>query len=428
MAVAFVGTGVTGGSAFLGTRQAAVCRPRLAAARPAAGDGRRGATLPSTVVPGRRVVATPVAVADGGNPAAAGDASRSLVTPGAGGAAAPEPPATLRHLLKVGALFTLFFSINICFNITNKRLLNLWSVPWTLSTVQLGTGALYCTALWLLGLRRKPNVSKGLIKALLLPSLGHTVGHVCSCISFSFMAISFAHIVKSAEPAFGAVASALFLGEFFPWSVYLSLIPIISGVAMAAVSELTFQWPGFLLAMMANVGFAGRNVFSKLTMGAYKKDPSLTAENLYGLISIISFLMELPFCLIADGIPALGTNPAVPGLFFASSMLYHLYNEVSYLCLYNVSPVTFSVGNTLKRVFIIVASIIAFKTKVLPLNALGMVIAIAGTALYSWTKNRYAKAASAAAAANAEPKQARETVLWGVDQELCASRRCARPR
>jgi len=399
MALAFVAAGLTGRSVFAGSRLGATsgaCRSHAAVSHSVV---RRTAIVPAVAPPARRV--TPVAVAEGGSSAASGD--RSLVNKEGSG---PAPPASLKQLLKVGSLFLLFFSINVCFNITNKRLLNLWSVPWTLSTVQLGTGALYCSLLWVLGLRKKPNVTPGLIKALMLPSLGHTIGHVGSCISFSYMAISFAHIVKSAEPAFGAVASALFLGEFFPFSVYASLIPIIGGVAMAAVSELTFQWPGFLLAMMANVGFAARNAFSKLTMGAYKDDPTLPAENLYGLISIISFLMELPFCLIADGIPSLGVNPAVPGLFFASSMLYHLYNEVSYLCLYNVSPVTFSVGNTLKRVFIIVASIIAFKTKVLPMNALGMVIAIAGTALYSWTKGRAARKAAEAAASNATPKQA----------------------
>jgi hypothetical protein len=41
---------------------------------------------------------------------------------------------------------------------------------------------------------------------------------------------------------------------------------------------------------------------------------------------------------------------------------YYAYNEVAFLALGKVNPVTHAVGNTIKRVVIIVASVIAFKT------------------------------------------------------------------
>jgi len=270
----------------------------------------------------------------------------------------------------------------------------MWSYPWTLSTVQLGVGGLYCTLQWILGMRIKPKMSWGLIKAMFLPALGHTLGHVTSCISFSLVAISFTHIVKSAEPAVGALAAAVFLGETYSLPVYLSLIPICLGVALSSASELTFTFAGFATAMASNFAFAMRNVFSKVTMTEYKNEPTLTPANSYGLITIMSFLMELPFCLIFDkGIPALTSR--VPGIadmvvlkyILASSLLYHLYNEVSYSALENISPITFSVANTIKRVIIILTSIIVFKTKILPLNAIGSITAVLGTFLYSYTKS-----------------------------------------
>jgi len=48
-----------------------------------------------------------------------------------------------------------------------------------------------------------------------------------------------------------------------------------------------------------------------------------------------------------------------------------------------ISPLTFSVGNTMKRISVIVSSIIIFHTPVQPVNALGAAIAILGTFLYS---------------------------------------------
>lgn len=67
----------------------------------------------------------------------------------------------------------------------------------------------------------------------------------------------------------------------------------------------------------------------------------------------------------------------------AQSVFYHLYNQVSYMSLDEISPLTFSIGNTMKRISVIVSSIIVFHTPVQPINALGAAIAILGTFLYS---------------------------------------------
>lgn len=54
-----------------------------------------------------------------------------------------------------------------------------------------------------------------------------------------------------------------------------------------------------------------------------------------------------------------------------------------------ISPLTFSVGNTMKRISVIVSSIIIFRNPVQPVNALGAAIAIAGTFLYSQVRFFY---------------------------------------
>ena len=72
----------------------------------------------------------------------------------------------------------------------------------------------------------------------------------------------------------------------------------------------------------------------------------------------------------------------------AQSIFYHLYNQVSYMSLDQISPLTFSIGNTMKRISVIVSSIIIFHTPVQPVNALGAAIAILGTFLYSQVVSR----------------------------------------
>jgi hypothetical protein len=52
-------------------------------------------------------------------------------------------------------------------------------------------------------------------------------------------------------------------------------------------------------------------------------------------------------------------------LLIFGGIFYHLYNQASYMVLdQGISPVTFSVGNTMKRVAVVVSSVLFFKNPV----------------------------------------------------------------
>lgn len=321
--------------------------------------------------------------------AAARANSASVSSPGMSSASASK--------LTIGILFGLWYLFNIIFNIMNKRVLNAWSNPWILSTVQLGIGSLMVLTQWALKLQKRPNISIKLLKALFLPTLSHLVGHVSTCISFSYVAVSFSHIVKACEPAFGAFGSALVLGEIYSPGVYATLLPIIAGVALSAVTQIQFSWPGFLFAMLSNVAFASRNIFSKLTMGEFKKDETLNPANIYGIMSVMALLIELPFALAVEGLPRLPSKE-IGYLLGGSGVFYTLYNTVSFMALGKTGVVTHAIGNILKRASVIIVSIFVFGTPVKLLNGVGMAVALAGTFLYSLIKQRFLAKKKAAAA------------------------------
>lgn len=60
---------------------------------------------------------------------------------------------------------------------------------------------------------------------------------------------------------------------------------------------------------------------------------------------------------------------------------------MAFLALGAVNPVTHAVGNTIKRVVIIIASVIAFKTPMSRGSIVGSSIAIMGTLAYSLAMN-----------------------------------------
>ncbi|KAA8524653.1 hypothetical protein F0562_011076 [Nyssa sinensis] len=86
-----------------------------------------------------------------------------------------------------------------------------------------------------------PKINSEFWKTLFLVAVAHTIGHVAAMVSMSIVAISLTHIVKSGVPAFSVLVSRFLLGETFPVLVYLSLVPIIGGCVLAAVTELNFN-------------------------------------------------------------------------------------------------------------------------------------------------------------------------------------------
>ncbi|KAL7548046.1 hypothetical protein ACHAWF_011335 [Thalassiosira exigua] len=332
--------------------------------------------------------------------------STSLALSSSGGAAEAvaedDSGSNLAETLKVGSYFALWYLFNIGYNIYNKQALNALAFPWTIATIQMATGILYFVPLWLVGARKAPKLSGADLKTLLPIALCHTGVHVGAVIALGAGAVSFAHIVKASEPVVTCGANALLLGEVLPAKVYATLLPIIGGVAIASMKELSFTVLALAAAMLSNVSSSLRGVLSKKTMSGKKIGENLDAQNLYAVLTAMSTLILIPMMLAVEGtgfIPAFKaaveagsfTNKSLSTLLLLSGATYYLYNEVAFLALGKVNPVTHAVGNTIKRVVIIVASVVAFKTPMSTGSIVGSSIAILGTLLYSLAMNSVKK-------------------------------------
>jgi len=319
-----------------------------------------------------------------------------------GAAAAADNNSNLAETLQIGSYFALWYLFNIGYNIYNKQALNALAFPWTIATIQMATGILYFVPLWLLGLRKAPKLSVADLKTLLPIALCHTGVHVGAVIALGAGAVSFAHIVKASEPVVTCGANALLLGEVLPMKVYATLLPIIGGVAIASMKELSFTVLALASAMLSNVSSSLRGVLSKKTMSGKKIGENLDAQNLYAVLTAMSTLILIPMMLAVEGtgfFPAFKaavaggsfTNKSLSTLLLLGGATYYLYNEVAFLALGKVNPVTHAVGNTIKRVVIIVASVVAFKTPMSTGSIIGSSIAILGTLLYSLAMNSVKK-------------------------------------
>ncbi|KAH0670952.1 hypothetical protein KY285_025241 [Solanum tuberosum] len=264
-------------------------------------------------------------------------------------------PKEVIQTLQLGAMFGIWYLLNICYNIYNKQ-----------------------------------------FKAIFTLAAIHTLGNVLTNISLGRVAVSFTHTIKAMEPFFTVLLSALFLAERpSPWIVS-SLVPIVGGVALASMTEASFNWIGFGSAMASNLTNQSRNVFSKKFMD--KEEEALDNINLFSTITIISFILLVPVAILMEGVKLtpsyLQYTAASHGLhvrelcvrLLLAGFCLHSYQQVSYMILQMVSPVTHAVGNCVKRVVVIVSSVIFFQTPVSSINSLGTALALAGVFLYSRVK------------------------------------------
>jgi len=172
-------------------------------------------------------------------------------------------------------------------------------------------------------------------------------------------------------------------------------------VHTAPPPQLSFTWTSFLAALGSNLSFAIRGVFSKKAM----ENPvgeNMGPANLFAVLTIMSYLIMLPVCLVLEGsqmIPAMapaiesyGSANAFYTETFLAGLFYYLYNEVAFLALSVVdTPVTHAVGNTIKRVVVLVASTVYFKTEMTAQAVVGCCLAIGGVLLYSVVDSKYKK-------------------------------------
>ena len=265
----------------------------------------------------------------------------------------------------------------------------------TISSLQLGVGSLYALFLWFApDARSKPTVSISDLTKMLPVAFCFMGAHSASVFAMGMGAVSFAQIVKAAEPAFAAVLSQFVYGKKVSKAKWLCLPIVIGGVILASVKELDFAWSALISACIANMFAAVRgNENKKLMETEGLKDRLGTVGNQFAITSILGFLLSIPLVAAQEGsrfgefVKMAKTTPAVWVNLVASGLFFYGYNEVATMTLKKTGAVTQSVANTAKRVIVIVGVALVLGESLSPIKLLGCSIGIGGVFLYSIIDN-----------------------------------------
>jgi len=300
---------------------------------------------------------------------------------------------------KILIFFLIWYAINVVYNDMNKTVLKVLDLPWTMACLQLGLGLLYVGPLWLTGLKKAPSLTTSNIMTIAPIALIHGLGQCVTVLSLGAGSLAFVNVVKSLEPFFNVVFGAIFMGDILPWQVNACLLPVVLGVAIASAAELNFTWDCFAYAMGSNLAFSLRGILTKKS-SSEPKGENMDAGNTFAIVTAVAFLCVLPIALFLEGPQLQGAWDAAVkkgvydetellGRILASGLSFYLYNEVAMYTLDAVHPITHAVGNTIKRVILILFSVVRFGTPMTQQSLVGSSIAIAGVFLYSIAKTMF---------------------------------------
>ncbi|KAF9287319.1 suppressor of loss of ypt1 [Mortierella alpina] len=361
---------------------------------------------------------------------------------GAGGSTTLQvDPSSIRGTLlklykasKLPLLCLLWYLSSAVTNNIGKQIMNQFRYPVTLTFIQFVFVSLFC---FLLGVGgpgfsmttiRKPTMG---ILQMTAPLVGfQVVGHVFSSVAISRVPLSVVHTIKALSPLFTVVFYRIILGTTYSRAVYISLVPLTAGVMLACRLSLEFNnLVGLVCALASTLVFVTQNVFTKRILFSTKAkkqqlgglgNKEATREddhveetgssnaqkldkiNILFYSSTMAAICMVPIWLYAEGLGLMFPDEsgvyhhatghstgfwAASWLLFLNGVSHFFQNIFAFSVLALTSPVTYSIASLIKRIIVIVASIVYFHQTLGTTQWMGVCMTFWGLWLYNSAKN-----------------------------------------
>lgn len=302
--------------------------------------------------------------------------------------------------LKILILVVLWYGTSILAITTSKLSMEIARVPFCLCLTQCLTATFISFACRkYMGVAREVGQESSM---LWKTSMTYTLGFIFTNLGFSLATAPFVETVKSSEPISTVILAFFLLGEVDAVLTYAYLIPIVVGVAMASLGDMTMTVTGFLVVQGSNLGFSARAVYAKQLKKQCPESGSAKNDiELFYNISKLGLCLLVP-CALLDynaATTAFASADFQPmkllGTMIFNGVFYTSYNLFSFMVLSEVTTSTHAVLNVFRRVVIIAVTTVFFGTPTTMLNQIGVVVAVLGVLGFTRSKAQQGKPAPA---------------------------------
>eukprot|EP00270_Netrium_digitus_P017192 TRINITY_DN6268_c1_g1_i8.p1 TRINITY_DN6268_c1_g1~~TRINITY_DN6268_c1_g1_i8.p1 ORF type:complete len:258 (+),score=58.91 TRINITY_DN6268_c1_g1_i8:250-1023(+) len=215
------------------------------------------------------------------------------------------------------------------------------------------------------------------------------VNIVLGNVSLSAIPVSFMQTIKSFTPATTVILQRLVWRRMFDTRVYLSLLPVVGGIVLTSVTELSFVWKGFLAALAGCFVTSTKTILAEtLLHGKYSYD---SLNTVYHMAPYATMLLILPAAALEGWQVNVWLNTqeslTLPFLvLLASGLLAFSLNYSIFYVIQTTSALTFNVAGNMTTAVAISASWLLFWNPMTWLNVVGCTITLVGCTVYGYVR------------------------------------------
>jgi len=304
---------------------------------------------------------------------------------------APEPTNTpLEYTVpfaKKISYLALYFVLNLSLTLLNKSILQQLSTPWLLTVMHSTATFIGCSVLVVTGRLELSKLDNRQMLVMVAFSMLFTLNIAISNVSLAMVSVPFHQIMRASCPAVTLLIYRTIFSRTYATQTYLSIIPLILGVAIATMGEMTVTPLGFILTALGVLLAATKTVVTnQLMTGSYK----LPAMELLFRLTPLAAIQCLGYAAISGEFSKIG--PAVSSgdvtfgflaIVVVNAAMAFFLNTVSFQTNKLAGALTMTVAANVKQCITILLGIVLFNVQVTLVNAVGMLIAISGAAWYS---------------------------------------------
>ncbi|OLL24851.1 putative transporter [Neolecta irregularis DAH-3] len=303
------------------------------------------------------------------------------------------------HSLLFIALCLLWFAASSMTGVSSKAVLTAMPAPVSLTIAQFASAALCAFAFAFAPLSQsllhsKPHSAAVILRAAAPLSVFQVAGHVFGSLATAKLSVSTVQTVKALSPLFTVAADRFLFCANYSSLTYLSLFPLTAGVVAACSQDLSAHPLGLVCALLSALVFVAQNLLGKKVLSP-DSPAKIDHLSLIFYSSAIAFCITLPVWLYCDVLPfllrvspvSIAVSPLYLGAaFFFNGLCHFAQNVLAFALLSITSPVSYSIASLIKRIFIIVFSILWFRQPTRPVQALGILSTFFGLYLYDRAK------------------------------------------